>query len=118
TSVTARTGMSFSFEVFTTRGDARARLTATGLPPGLSADPATGVISGTPTRDGSFGVTLTVRDGAVTTISTLQLTFTSDPGIPVITSRREAALTVGQFFTYTITAPSSNPSVTTFRLIG
>ena len=118
TSVTARTGQPFSFEVFTTRGDARARLSATGLPPGLSADPATGVISGTPTRDGSFGVTLTVRDGALTTTSTLELTFTSDPAIPVITSRREAALTAGQFFTYTITAPSSNHSGTTFSLIG
>jgi len=59
-----------------------------------------------------------VRDGAVTTISTLELTFTSDPAIPVITNRREAALTAGQSFTYTITAPSSNHSGTTFSLIG
>ena len=118
TSVTARTGQPFSFEVFTTGGSPTARLTATGLPPGLSADPATGVISGTPTVDGSFGVTLTVRDGALTTTSTLELTFTSDPAIPVITNRREAALTAGQFFTYTITAPSSNHSGTTFSLIG
>ena len=118
TSVTARTGQPFSFEVFTTRGDATARLSATGLPPGLSADPATGVISGTPTRDGSFGVTLTVRDGALRTTSTLELTFTSDPAIPVITNRREVALTAGQFFTYTITAPSSNHSGTIFSLIG
>ena len=106
--------MPFSFEVFTTGGSTNARLSATGLPPGLSADPVTGVISGTPTRDGSFGVTLTVRDGAVTTISTLQLTFTSDPAIPVITSARETALVAGQFFTYTIVAPGH----TTFSLIG
>ena len=114
TSITARTGMPFSFEVFTTRGDSSARLTATGLPPGLSADPVTGVISGTPTSDGSFGVTLTVRDGAVTFTSTLQLTFTSDPAIPVITSSRETALAAGRFFTYTIVAPGH----TTFSLIG
>jgi hypothetical protein len=106
--------MPFSFEVFTTRGDAAARLTATGLPLGLSADPVTGVISGIPTTDGSFGVTLTVRDGAVTTISTLELTFTSDPAIPVITSSRETALAAGRFFTYTIVAPGH----TTFTLIG
>jgi hypothetical protein len=118
TSITARTGDPFSFEVFTTGGSATARLTATGLPPGLSADPVTGVISGTPTADGSFRVTLTVRDGALTTTSTLQLTFTSDPAIPVITNPREAALTAGQFFTYTIDAPSSDHSGTTFSLIG
>ncbi|MFZ3375308.1 MAG: Ig domain-containing protein, partial [Chthoniobacterales bacterium] len=68
--------------------------------------------------DGSFGVTTTVTEGTVTTTSTLQLTFTSDPAIPVITSPREAALAAGQFFTYTIVAPSSDHSGTTFSLIG
>jgi len=118
TSITAKTGQPFRFEVFTIGGDPTARLSATGLPPGLSADPATGVISGTPTRDGSFGVTLTVTEGAVTFTSTLQLTFTSDPAIPVITSAREVGLTAGQFFTYTITTDSTNHSGTTFSLIG
>jgi hypothetical protein len=118
TSITARTGDLFSFEVFTTGGSTTARLAATGLPPGLSADSVTGVISGTPTTDGSFGVTLTVTEGAVTFTSTLQLTFTSDPAIPVITSPREAGLTVGQPFTYTITTDSSDQSGTTFSLIG
>ena len=118
TSVTARTGQPFSFDVFTTGGSPTARLSATGLPPGLSVDPATGVISGTPTVDGSFGVTLTVRDGAVTTTSTLELTFTSDPAIPVITSPRETALVAGQPFFYRIVAPSSDHSGTTFSLIG
>jgi hypothetical protein len=55
-----------------------------------------------------------VSDGAVTTISTLELTFTSDPAIPVITSSRETALAAGRFFTYTIVAPGH----TTFILIG
>jgi uncharacterized repeat protein (TIGR03803 family) len=118
TSITARTGAPFSFEVFTTGGSATTRLSASGLPPGLSADPVTGIISGIPTADGTFGVTLTVTDGAVTTTSTLELTFTSDPAIPVIISPREATVAAGQFFTYTIMAPSSNQSGTTFTLIG
>jgi len=108
----------FSFEVFTTGGSATARLSATGLPPGLSVDPVTGIISGIPTTDGSFGVTLTVTDGGVTNTFTLELTFTSDPAIPVIISPRETTLAAGQFFTYTIVAPSSNQSGTTFSLIG
>jgi hypothetical protein len=118
TSITARTGQAFSFDVFTIGGSATARLSATGLPPGLSADPVTGVISGTPTADGSFGVTLTVTDEGVTNTFTLQLTFTSDPAIPVIISPRETTLAAGQPFTYTIVAPSSNQSGTTFTLIG
>ena len=118
TSITARTGQPFRFEVFTTGGDSTARLSATGLPPGLSADPVTGLISGTPITDGSFGVTLTITQGAVTFTSTLQLTFTSDPAIPVITSAREAALTAGQPFSYTITTDSSNHSGTNFSVTG
>jgi hypothetical protein len=84
----------------------------------LSVDPVTGIISGIPTADGSFGVTLTVTDGGVTNTFTLQLTFTSDPAIPVIISPRETTLAAGQPFTYTIVAPSSNQSGTTFSLIG
>jgi uncharacterized delta-60 repeat protein len=117
TSITARTGQFFSFEVFTTGGSPMARLTATHLPPGLSADPGTGVIAGTPTANGSFGVMLTVTDGSVTTTSTLQLTFTSDPAIPVISSPREATLVQGQFFSYRI-VDSSQQSGTTFGVTG
>ena len=36
--------------------------TATGLPPGLSINPATGLISGIPTAAGSFAVTVTAQD--------------------------------------------------------
>jgi hypothetical protein len=36
---------------------------ATGLPPGLSVNSATGLISGTPTTAGSYNVTVTARDG-------------------------------------------------------
>jgi hypothetical protein len=43
---------------------------ATGLPPGLSIDPATGAISGTPTNGGSFSVTMTATNaGGVATLN-------------------------------------------------
>jgi len=39
--------------------------TATGLPPGLSIDPTTGSIYGTPTQSGSYQVTVSFSDGMV-----------------------------------------------------
>ncbi|MFE2550222.1 M4 family metallopeptidase [Streptomyces sp. NPDC059355] len=40
----------------------RVTFTATGLPPGLSVDPATGVVTGRPTGQGTFEVTFTGTD--------------------------------------------------------
>ena len=120
TAVTGRVGQPFSFQVYTTGGTPAARVSASGLPPGLSIDAVTGRISGTPAAEGSSAVTLTVTDGAFTTSSILQLTFTADPALPVIISPNSAPLTPGQFFSYTINAPSSaDPSdPTIFTLIG
>jgi len=120
TSITARTGQPFSFRVLTKNASAAARLEASNLPPGLDADPVSGIISGTPTADGGFGVLLTVTDGSASTQSSLQITCVSDPAFPVITSPQAATLTPGQFFSYTITTPGdSDPSdPTSFSIIG
>ena len=84
------------------------------LPPGLNLDPSTGFISGTPTSDGSFSLAVSAIDGAAITHATFQLTFTSDPTVPIITSAPAALLTPGQPFTYTITADANG----TFGYIG
>lgn len=120
TAVTGRTGRFFEFQVITTGGSPAAQLSVSGLPPGLVADPVTGLISGTPTSDGSFAVTLTVMDGPFTATSRLQLTFTSDLAVPVIISPSSASLIPGQFFAYTINAPATaDPSdPTSFTLFG
>ena len=108
TSATGRTGSPFHFQVITSRGTSAVRVSATGLPSGLSIDPMTGEISGTVITDGSFLVTLTVTDAGVTNISTLQLTFTSDLAVPVIVSPNSALLFPGLDFSYTIVAPTSD----------
>jgi len=120
TSATSRVGGPFSFQVYTTNGSPAARVSAAGLLSGLSADPVTGIISGSPTTSGSSLVKLTVTDGSFTTTATLQLTFTNDRVLPVITSSSTAFLYHGQSFSYTITVPPTcDPAgVSTFDLRG
>lgn len=107
TSATGRTGQPFSFQIRVTGVTGAATITATGLPPGLAMNSATGLISGTPTQDGSYRVTVTVHDGDRTATTTLQLTMSSDSALAVITSPTAATLMEGVPFSYTITAPSS-----------
>lgn len=105
-----RFGQPFLFRVLTRGGTPAATLSTNGLPPGLVIDGVpgvTGLISGVSAADGSFAVILTVTDGPFTTSSTLQLTFTADAARPVIVSPSTATLTPGQFFSYTIVAPTS-----------
>jgi NHL repeat len=120
TSATGRVGRPFSFQVYTTGGTSAARLSASGLPPGLSADPVTGIISGSAAAKGSSIATLTVTDGSFTATATLQLTFIADPARPVIISPGYASLTPNVFFTYTINASADcgSPDGTTFTFIG
>jgi sugar lactone lactonase YvrE len=120
TSATSRVGRPFTFQVFTTNGSSAARLSASGLPPGLSADPVTGIISGSAAAKGSSIVTLTVTDGNFAATATLQLTFTADSALPVITSAKLALLTPNQVFTYRITASElcSTSDSTIFTLFG
>jgi hypothetical protein len=61
---------------------------ASGLPPGLSIDPVSGAISGTPTDTGTFAVTLTASNPGASGSATL-------------------SLTVGQTYTLTITGSPS-----------
>lgn len=56
---------------------------ATGLPPGLSLDAATGVVSGMPTAAGQYVVTLAVDNGTATT-STMLLWNVSVPADPTV----------------------------------
>jgi N-acetylneuraminic acid mutarotase len=108
---TGRTGQPFSFEALA--GDhvsSSAFFTAGGLPLELQIDPSSGLISGTAKVDGNYPVVLGVIDGSAETHAPLQLTFTSDPAVPIITSSDTATLVPGRFFTRTLTASDQNAS--------
>ena len=76
---------------------------ATGLPPGLSINTSTGAISGTPTLNGSYNVSISATNATSTDTKTLVINISLTA--PVITSSLAASGATGVVFGgYTITA--------------
>jgi len=105
-SVTGSHGCALSYQI--AASNSPTSYGASGLPGGLSVNPGTGLISGTPTVTGSFGVTISGSnaDGA----GTATLTINVLPSPPVITSPTGIAAISGSAFSYQITASNSPTS--------
>lgn len=83
------------------------------LPPGLALTPGTGVISGTPTNDGSFKFTIQVTDSDnPQRTATKSLTITVNPNKPKITTEFLTYGTVGQ--SYPSSTLSANGGLTPY----
>ncbi len=77
-------GASFSFTVTSTQSPAS--YSASGLPAGLSINPATGVISGTPTAGGTFNVAVTATSFGASSTSILSISIASQGSSPSLST--------------------------------
>jgi hypothetical protein len=110
---------------------------ASGLPPGLALDPATGLVSGTPTNAGTFEVLISATDGHDTIICNLRMlvapsntshfywnVFSLPPGLLGVAYDRQPPIAVaavnGVSVTYSATglAPGINYNTTSGELTG
>jgi uncharacterized delta-60 repeat protein len=95
-SISAVVGRPFVYNIGAT--NAPIRFAATGLPPGLSIDAATGMISGTPTAAGSYRVTLALTNQYGTADTTLILAVgTPNNAAPVDPPARLISLSGSDF---------------------
>ena len=99
-SLTGTNGSGLSYQITATNSPTS--YGASGLPSGLSVDPSTGSISGTPTATGTTNVTLSATNAGGTGSATLKIVVLPPP--PVITSALLATGTVGTAYTQSLAA--------------
>jgi len=115
----ATAGVPYSFQLTATGGIPPYLWAATGLPPGLTLNPQTGLITGTPTAASSSVVSVTVTDTSSQTASS-QFPFAPIPAPPPplqITTISLPAATVGVLYG-TAVAASGGSGNYTFSLAG
>jgi len=100
--VEATLGMPFSYQITAVSNSPPSPYSATDLPAGLNLNPATGLISGTPTTLGTSSVAISATNPGGTGSVVLSIAVVS--GTPVITSALSVTGTSGQSFSYRITA--------------
>ncbi len=111
-------GRSFMYQVTST--STQATYSASGLPTGLTIDPATGSITGIPTAEGTFNVTVAATNITQPTVETSNsklVTLTILPPPPIINSAAAASARVNTTFAFTVLAVNM-PAGSTFSAAG
>ena len=94
-----------------TASNSPSSFTASGLPPGLSLDPFSGAISGTPGTPGVYAVPVSASNAGGTSSATI--TFKINPlSVPVITSDATLAASLGGTFSLYLSATNSPSTYT------
>ena len=101
-------GQAITPYVITATGAEPITYQANNLPPGLTYNPSTHTISGTPTSAGTYNIGLVADNFVGTDNKTLVFTVTTGTP-PVITSPLTGSVTVNQPYTYTLTAVGTTP---------
>jgi uncharacterized repeat protein (TIGR02543 family) len=130
TSATNATGIYGEAFTFTVTGNCVGSYSAAGLPDWLAFDPATGILSGTPTNTGIYNITLAATNAFGSTGGNLAITV--NKATPVVTTWPTAtAITYGQTLadstlsggsasvdgSFAFTAPSTQPAVGTAQQV-
>ncbi len=99
-------GVAFSYQI--TASNVPTSFSAAGLPPGVSVNLLSGLISGTPTAAGSYPATIHAGNAGGSGNASLAITVL--PAAPVITSATTATATAGTAFSYQIAASNAPTS--------
>jgi hypothetical protein len=119
----ATQGQSYS-ETISATGVPTPTFSATGLPPGLSIDSATGVISGTPTAAATYTVEVTASNAAGSPTATYTLVVNPETPPPnkadlsIHLSGSSSTAKPGASFTYTVTVSNAGPATATNVVTG
>jgi C1A family cysteine protease len=106
---TGTVGQAFGYTI--TASNSPSSFGATGLPNGLTLNPGTGAIAGTPTQAGTYTVALSATNAGGTGTGSLTLTINAASAlVPVITSSSTASGVSSSAFSYRILATNSPTS--------
>ncbi|WP_370249479.1 putative Ig domain-containing protein [Nocardioides sp.] len=105
-----RVGTPFTYTPTVAGAPAPTITTTSALPPGVTLDPGTGALTGTPTAAGTFPVTLSASNASGTATLDVTLTVEEIPVPPTLTGPGTATGTVGSPFTYTPTSLAGTPA--------
>jgi RHS repeat-associated protein len=108
TSVTGIAGLPFSYAISATNSPTSYTLMGN-LPAGLSFNPSTGVISGTPTATGTYGVTIGAVNPYGSDSAMLAITINAPTPPSITTQPQSVVVGVGASATFTVAASGTAP---------